>query len=244
MSNVYPMRVYYGTNGSDRTIPTVSSLPVIQPNAQGLLILDRQVGDQHPGMYMAIGGRWRFVLELRVLDISAVEKTPLVVYSYLTAPVTVPVGSIVYVNAYRYEGLTLEPGGIRVYCVRLPSEVNPSDDPDVRTFIAGANVSGHRVVQLIGQSAYVLSSSDVDACSAGIGITEGAASAGGSVKVRVGGIIQEPSWNMVAGKPVFCGVNGLITQTPPESGFNLVVGVATASDSIYVGVKQPYILSN
>lgn len=243
MSNVYPMRVYYGTVGSDRTVPTVLGLPVIQPATQGLLILERQVGDQPPGLYMVIEGRWRFVLELRVLDVSAVEKTPIVVYAHLEAPVTVPVGSIPYVNGYLYESLTLTPGGIRVYCVRLPSESNNHDDPDVMTFTAGANLSGHRVVQLIGQSLQTLSSSDVETSCAAIGITEGASSAGTPARVRVRGIMQEPSWSLTIGKPVFCGLNGLVTQTPPESGFSLVVGVATDVNSIYIDVKQPYILA-
>ena len=243
MSNVYPMRVYYGTVGSDRTVPTVLSLPVIQPSTQGLLILERQVGDQPPGLYMVIDGRWRFILEFRVLDVSSVEKTPIVVYADLTAPVTVQVGSIVYVNSYLYDSLTLVPGGIRVYCVRLPGESNNNDDPDVKVFTAGANLSGHRVVQLVGQALQTLSSSDVGASGAAIGITEGAALVGSPARVRVRGILQEPSWNLVIGKPVFCGTNGLVTQTPPGSGFSLVVGVATDVNSIYIDVKQPYILA-
>lgn len=243
MSNVYPMRVYFGTMGSEVNVPIVPALPMIQPATQGILVLDRQVGDQYPGLYMIVGTKWQYVLEFKTLGVAAIEKNPLVLYAQLTSPVTVPAGSIVYANSYLFNSLTLPAGGARVYCVRLPSEIVPGENPDVMEFPAGANLSGHRVIQLVNNAAITLSSLDTDASCAAIGVSEGAASVGTTARVRVRGLLQEPSWAWVVGRPVFCGADGLLTQVAPSVGFSLIVGVATSSTSIFIDVKQPYILS-
>lgn len=243
MSNVYPMRVYFGTMGSEVDVPIVSALPMIQPTTQGLLVLDRQVGEQYPGLYMIVGPKWQFVLEFKTLGVAAIESRAIVLYTQIMAAVTVPAGSQVYSNGYLFNSLSLPPGGTRVYCVLLPSEVVPDRDPDVMSFPAGTNLSGHRVVQLVDNSAVVLSSTDALASCAAIGVTEGAASVGTEARVRVRGLLQEPSWSWLVGRPVFCGLNGLLTQEAPMTGFSLIVGVATSATSIYIDVKQPYILA-
>ena len=43
-------------------------------------------------------------------------------------------------------------------------------------------------------------------------------------------------------KPVFLGVEGALTQVPPDTGFQLVVAVATSPISVLLSIKQPIVI--
>lgn len=103
-------------------------------------------------------------------------------------------------------------------------------------------ISGHRAVRSDGAGNAVYASSDalLDA-NALLGISINAASPGGSVTVQHSGKVMEPGWSWTPNLPVFCGPNGALTQTPPETGFCLVVGIPTTPTTLCVGVKQPII---
>ena len=109
-----------------------------------------------------------------------------------------------------------------------------------------APLSGHRVVRISGggELAYASSADAADATNV-IGISQNAAAAGGNVNVQTFGPMDEPSWSWTQGLPVFCGIDGVLTQIVPESGssvFSLVVGTALLPTRIYVDIKQPIIL--
>lgn len=109
-------------------------------------------------------------------------------------------------------------------------------------FIAGMTLSGHRAVRAeAGEAVYADCTVLTDAQQV-LGITLGAAMAGASVDVQASGEMVEPSWSWTPGLPVFLGVNGLLTQTPPAVGFQLIVAVAVSPTKIIVGIKQPIIL--
>ena len=75
-----------------------------------------------------------------------------------------------------------------------------------------------------------------------LGITTGAAAAGDAINVQASGEMTEVSWNWTPGLPVFLGTNGLLTQTPPVSGFQLVLGVAISPTKLAINIKQPIVL--
>lgn len=244
---LYPMLVYYGETGHERNIPTTSVLPLIPAPAHDLLILEQRMGSRLSGLYMHDGSGWRFILESTYLGESIVENNPIVIYCQLRQSVDIAVGSISYINGVLLNSLTLMPG-TAIYAVRLPAAVGPApppvQDPEVKTFIAQSVISGHRITMLTTPTTVgLLKNTDVEFCSAALGITEGAASAGSLVKIRISGLISEIGWDFISGKPVFCGLDGQVTQVPPTSGFSLVVGVATGPNSVFISIKQPFILS-
>ena len=61
--------------------------------------------------------------------------------------------------------------------------------------------------------------------------------------VRVGGIMAEPSWTWDLDKFIYLGVNGLLTQTPPGTGFLLEMGWPINPTSMMVDIKLPLFLA-
>lgn len=110
-------------------------------------------------------------------------------------------------------------------------------------YLAYTDLSGHRVLKTYTatQVGYADSSNTFDASSI-LGISTGAAVAGDRIDVQFFGTMIEPSWNWVPNRPVFCGPMGVLTQTPPTFGFQCIVGVAIAFDTIIINIKPPIIL--
>lgn len=109
-------------------------------------------------------------------------------------------------------------------------------------FVAGVALGGHRAARLLnGEAVYADHTSVADA-NVVLGITRGAAATGAVAQIQFAGLMNEPSWNWTPDQPVFVGLAGVLTQTPPASGFSLIVGVATASNQIFIGAKAPIVL--
>ena len=111
------------------------------------------------------------------------------------------------------------------------------------TFLASGAIGGHRVVRsMFARHAQYADHNDVAGASSILGITLHAAEAEAPINVAATGEIFEPSWAWVVDAPIFVGTGGVLTQAPPSTGFQLVVGVATSPTSMLVGIKQPIIL--
>jgi hypothetical protein len=109
--------------------------------------------------------------------------------------------------------------------------------------IASGAIGGGRVVRIIWDR-YVgyVSSDDITQATTVLGITTGAAAHEDQVYAQYMGEIVDSGWNWVPG-PVYCGINGVITQTVPTTGFILMLGTAINSTTIVINIKQPLILS-
>lgn len=110
------------------------------------------------------------------------------------------------------------------------------------SLIAGAALGGHRAVRSLAGVAIYADCETVADASLVLGITQGAASEGAPVQVQTMGLMTEPSWSWVPDLPVFVGLAGVLTQTPPAAGYRLIVGVATRADQIHIGLKMPIVL--
>lgn len=109
------------------------------------------------------------------------------------------------------------------------------------TFPAAVPLGGNRAVRLLsGRLIYASSDSAGDA-NLFLGLTMGAVSADATAQVQTTGVMTEPSWSWIADTPVFCGAAGVLTQTPPSTGFSLIVGIATSPTQIYIGPKAPVV---
>lgn len=106
--------------------------------------------------------------------------------------------------------------------------------------VAAVVLGGHRAVRG-AVSALSYASVDVEAHGDDVmGITLGAASAGGAVSVQSVGEITEPSWTWAPFEPIFLGFDGQLTQTPPVFGmFSLVMGFATGTTSMMIRIDTP-----
>ncbi|QIL81783.1 hypothetical protein G7047_19075 [Diaphorobacter sp. HDW4A] len=118
---------------------------------------------------------------------------------------------------------------------------DPGDGGGVQSIAlpAGEALGGHRVVFARDGFAFHASRDDVFHANAVLGITTGSASAGSAANVQTAGVIVESSWAWLASKPIFLGLNGVLTQSPPTTGVSLVIGVPTASDSMLINVQMP-----
>jgi hypothetical protein len=110
---------------------------------------------------------------------------------------------------------------------------------NIVTLAAGTALGGHRAVIAdgAGQALYA-DQSDTSHIGKVIGITTVAAMQGAPIEITQAGEVIEPSWNWSPGK-IFCGVNGLLTQTVPTSGFIQVIGIALAATKMLVDLQTP-----
>lgn len=111
------------------------------------------------------------------------------------------------------------------------------------TFNARGAIGGHRAVcaAFSGGARYADSRNVVGAVSV-LGISLHAAEDGEDLNVATSGEVIEPSWSWVQDLPIFVGVEGVLTQVPPDTGFQLVVAIATSPTSALLSIKQPIIL--
>ena len=118
---------------------------------------------------------------------------------------------------------------------------------------AGGEAYYTAATALGGQRAVCLQSDGLhyaDAATAGhvglvAGITPGAVEAGALTSIVCFSEMTEPSWNWTPEQPVFVGLNGVLTQTLPDTAvFSQVVGVATSPTSIFVRLREPLILGD
>jgi hypothetical protein len=72
-----------------------------------------------------------------------------------------------------------------------------------------------------------------------LGVAQSSGGSGSSIKVATAGsIAQTPGITLSPGYPVFCGANGLLTQTPVAGSVALQVGIAISSSTLFVQPDQ------
>jgi hypothetical protein len=112
------------------------------------------------------------------------------------------------------------------------------------SYIAEIALSGHRVVVLNATAQLIYADSGIAAhANKVLGITTGAAAAGASATVQIGGEVVEPTWSWVLDTPIWLGVDGTLVQVQPTVGFGLIVGFPTSATSMVFGVKEPITLA-
>ena len=119
----------------------------------------------------------------------------------------------------------------------------PGDSINYVNIIAGQDLSGHRVVctNNIGRVIYADSGISTTADRI-VGITTSASLNGTVAEVQMVGVLEEPSWNWDVTIPLYIGVNGYITQTPPSSGYLYSIGFAMTPTKIFINKQPPIIL--
>ncbi len=104
--------------------------------------------------------------------------------------------------------------------------------------VAQSNLSGHRAVRLNADGKFEYAALTVDSVFETCGITVGAISQNQTGVARSVGVIDEGSWAWQTGA-IFLAADGILTQTPPTSGYLLEVARAISATKILVSIKQP-----
>lgn len=127
-----------------------------------------------------------------------------------------------------------------------PGPIGPQGPAGSAEFIvrlAGESLGGQRVV-IIGDTEEVFYADPTveDHAYRVRGLTRGAATQGNTVEIQTQGEMTEPSWTWTPGLPVFLNPNGLLSHSPPETGFILLVGSALSSNKLFIKIDLPFFL--
>ena len=124
----------------------------------------------------------------------------------------------------------------------MPTPLPTGGDSAVRT--AGETISALRVVYERGGAVYLLDPTDPysEDVQYVLGITATAAQVGESIVVQRSGTIDQAGWTWAEGL-VFVGVEGRLTQIPPTTGWELVVGFAPSETRVNIDFDEPVLLN-
>ena len=106
-------------------------------------------------------------------------------------------------------------------------DTNPEVGVDKQSYIAGESIQRFGLVYLTSVSNIVRKASNVSSVSApviGMALTTVPANNEGSFLRR--GQVYNPSWNWTLGLPIFLGLDGNMTQTPPTADLTIIQKVA------------------
>lgn len=230
-----PLNIHVGAR-SEKVYAPMFPTPVWANEGLSAYILTQSSRSLQQGLYVWDGGCWRFTMPQPVLSDILIRGSTVDVYVGLSSPLVVGSEAVVFKNGILFEPRLLEGGA--VFCVLTHEEAG-----EASAFLTAArDLSGHRVIKATPAGADYASCDVLTDSGAVIGISGNAALAGSLVRIQTDGDISEPSWNWIVGKPVFNGLNGLLTQTSPSVGYALVIGLAIESTTVLISVKQPIVL--
>nr|WP_312375053.1 hypothetical protein [Delftia acidovorans] len=118
-----------------------------------------------------------------------------------------------------------------------PGEPGPAGGASVQR-TSGTNLSALLAVYELNGVVRALSADDAAHIDLLLGITMTAAQVGEPVNVQRLGSIEDSSWNWVPGR-IYLGTHGSLTQTPPTTGFDLLIGSATSPTRIALNLQDP-----
>jgi hypothetical protein len=75
-----------------------------------------------------------------------------------------------------------------------------------------------------------------------LGLAITSAATGTQISIQTQGFIDDSSWSWTEGI-VWCGPNGVLTQTPPTSGWDFIIGFATSATRLYIDLNEPVLLA-
>jgi len=110
------------------------------------------------------------------------------------------------------------------------------------TYTAGEILGGHRAIVIDNNLAYYTDCTNLDHINKPIGISSNASISGGNVTVVFYGEMEESSWNWDITKPIWISINGLLTQTPPETGFSCIIAMPIITTKIFIEKQEIFIL--
>ena len=133
---------------------------------------------------------------------------------------------------------------VETQAIVLPERivVSGSTSADNTTLLvtAAGDVGGH--ICVVSDAVGLATPASTASKSPVVGITSGSAVAGAYATLITSGIFTEPSWTWVPDSTLFVGVGGVLTQTPPSTGYMHVVGYAVSPTTVVVSIQQPILI--
>lgn len=112
-----------------------------------------------------------------------------------------------------------------------------SGQSDILTAIAGEPISALKAVYLKEQRAYQLSQLDEDNIYYLAGIAINGANKDDTVQIQRYGQLTDSAFNFQLGR-VYLGANGSLTQTPVNTGFDVLIGTAIAQHTVLLNIQD------
>jgi hypothetical protein len=109
----------------------------------------------------------------------------------------------------------------------------------VRT--AGETISALRIVFESQQLVHPVNPT-TEAVYQALGLALTSASIGTDITIQTQGFVDDAAWSWAEGH-VWCGPNGTLTQTPPTSGWDFIIGFATSATRLYIDLNEPVLLA-
>ena len=127
-----------------------------------------------------------------------------------------------------------------------PPGVDGEDGGSIDT-TSGESLSSNRLVYVEKSDGkvYYADNTNTDHLHSVLGITQTAVGAEESVNVLYFGLKTNTgwAWNMTIDTSLYLSTNGLLTQTPPTTGFLMPVGFATTATTAFIRLDTPTIRS-
>lgn len=131
-------------------------------------------------------------------------------------------------------GVTPRSGAISIRTIGVPG---PSGSSVQFTQVNAAQaLGGNRVVVLTPSGAIYADNRSPSHANKIVGVTVGAASMGSNASIQAAGELDGFS-ALTPGDPVYLSIDGIITQTLPNSGFLSQIGVAKTSTKVLINIQ-------
>lgn len=111
------------------------------------------------------------------------------------------------------------------------------------SIVAAIVLGGHRIVVPDSNGKAIYADNTISShANKVLGMTTGAVAEGGTATVKTVGEITEVSWSWTLDTPVWLSANGLMTQTPPTTGFSLIIGFPISETKLFLDLREPIFL--
>lgn len=114
----------------------------------------------------------------------------------------------------------------------------PGPETAAPTRTAAATVSALRAVSEMGGGVQHMDPTSATSVHAFLGISTTSGDVGDTITIRRSGTIDDAGWSWTPGL-VFAGPNGTLVQTPPASGWEIVVGYAPSATRLNLSFDEP-----
>ena len=145
------------------------------------------------------------------------------------------------------ETVVVEAGGqceVVELVVTDPACTSGGGNSSTFTRIAGEPISAlHAVYELPSGTVHPLSADDAEHIDLLAGVTVTSAATGQEITVQRSGPLDASGLNLQPGR-VWLGTDGALTQTPPENGFDTLLGYATAEQRLYIDISESILLED
>lgn len=112
-----------------------------------------------------------------------------------------------------------------------------STDSNTVTLTAAETISAFLAVAT-ASSDHVEKATSADISKPAIGINTAGVTSGGQAIVQYGGQIVFNGWNWTMGLPIFVGIDGVLTQASPDTGYQQTVGYPVSSTSFIIELED------